>query len=576
MRYLVLATDYDGTLARQGHVHDAVWQAIRRLRESGRLAILVTGRELEDLEAICPRLDLFERIVAENGALLYNPKTKESRTLCPPPPAEFAAALRAQGVAPLSAGHVIVATVRPHDALVLSTINELGLELQVIFNQESVMVLPTGVNKATGLLAALKELGYSPHNTVGIGDAENDHALLTQCELGAAVGNAVPALKQHADYVCRGSEGSAVIELIDLMINNDLASIGSRVTRHDIVLGTSVDGRQVRLPSYGQNVLIAGPSGSGKSTLATGLIERLTDARFQYAVVDPEGDYKAMPGAVVLGSPGHAPVMEEVESILANGRSAVINLVGLPLGDRPQFFDQLLPRLLELRGRTGQPHWMIIDESHHLMPTDWSPSPDRIPRRLHNLIMLTVHPASVSREILKEANLVLVVGRNPGKTLEEYCTAAQVPAPVVESVTLESFEAVAHWVDGNSPPIKLTTLPPRAEQQRHRRKYAEGRLSADRCFVFRGPSGQLNLRAYNLTTFVELGFGVDDATWLYHLKRGEYSDWLRKEIKDDDLARQVASVELHPDGDAKRSREAVRKAIEERYTLPAEPISGTR
>src|SRR5262245_8627557 len=198
MRYFVLATDYDGTLARLGHVEEPVWAAIRRLRDSGRKPLLVTGRELEDLQAICPHLDLFDRVVAENGALVYHPATKDVRTLAEPPPPDFAARLKALGVTPSSAGHVIVATVKPHETAVLKTINEMCLELQVIFNQESVMILPSGVNKATGLVAALKELGYSPHNAVAIGDAENDHALLSICECGTAVGNGVPALRERA------------------------------------------------------------------------------------------------------------------------------------------------------------------------------------------------------------------------------------------------------------------------------------------------------------------------------------------------------------------------------------------
>src|SRR4029078_8659907 len=152
LRYLVLATDYDGTLAKHGHVDDATWAAVRGLRESGRRGVLVTGRELEALRTFCPRLELFDRVVAENGALIYQPTTKEVRLLAEPPPPEFAEALKEQGVAPLSVGNVIVSTVRPNETTVLKAISELGLELQVIFNQEAVMVLPSGVNKATGLV----------------------------------------------------------------------------------------------------------------------------------------------------------------------------------------------------------------------------------------------------------------------------------------------------------------------------------------------------------------------------------------------------------------------------------------
>jgi|SRR5262245_10245508 len=231
MPYLVLATDYDGTLARHGHVDEPAWAAIRRLRQSGRKAVLVTGREIEDLQAICPHLELFDRVVAENGALVYRPDTKDVRLLTQAPPPEFAQALKNLGVVPLSVGHVIVATVKPYEMEVVRTIEEMGLELQVIFNQDAVMVLPTGVNKATGLAAALEELGHSTRDTVAIGDAENDHALLAACGCAVAVGNAVPALKERADLVVKGHEGTAVIELIDHILADDLPPPRSRPER---------------------------------------------------------------------------------------------------------------------------------------------------------------------------------------------------------------------------------------------------------------------------------------------------------------------------------------------------------
>ncbi|HUQ52802.1 MAG TPA: HAD family hydrolase, partial [Gammaproteobacteria bacterium] len=199
MRYHLLATDYDGTLATDGHVDAATLDALNGILATGRRLVLVTGRNLDELLAVHPSLEIFERVVAENGALLYRPATKERRKLAEPPPPAFIAALRQRGVAPLDVGEVIVATREPHEAVVLETIRDLGLELQVIFNKGAVMVLPTGVNKATGLTAALEELKISPHNVVGVGDAENDHSFLKLCERSAAVGGALPALRDTAD-----------------------------------------------------------------------------------------------------------------------------------------------------------------------------------------------------------------------------------------------------------------------------------------------------------------------------------------------------------------------------------------
>ncbi|MBW4576027.1 MAG: Cof-type HAD-IIB family hydrolase [Aphanothece sp. CMT-3BRIN-NPC111] len=228
MRYLALATDYDGTLASEGRVLEETIAALERLRQSGRKLILVTGRELDDLLRVFPEIELFDMVVAENGALLYRPDTREEKPLTSSPPEEFVKALRDRGVDPLSVGRVIVATWHPHETTVLEAIRDLGLELQVILNKDAVMVLPSGVNKASGLSAALSELGLSPHNTVGIGDAENDQALLSLCECGVAVANALPMLKECADFVTKGARGAGVVELIDQLIASEIV-----ITKHE-------------------------------------------------------------------------------------------------------------------------------------------------------------------------------------------------------------------------------------------------------------------------------------------------------------------------------------------------------
>src|SRR5262245_4379694 len=207
MRYLGLACDYDGTIAHHGKVGDETIAALERVRASGRKLLLVTGRVLDELISVFPRLDLFDRVVAENGALLYRPATREQRSLGEAPPGAFVDRLRQAGVAPLSCGRVVVATWEPHQTKALELIRELGLDLQVIFNKGAVMVLPAGVNKSTGLCAALSELVLSPHNIVGVGDAENDHAFLRLCECAVAVANALPTLKDCADVVTNADHG---------------------------------------------------------------------------------------------------------------------------------------------------------------------------------------------------------------------------------------------------------------------------------------------------------------------------------------------------------------------------------
>ena len=424
MRYLALATDYDGTLAHDGRVKDSTVTALERLRKSGRRLLLVTGRELDDLKKTFSHLDLFDHVVAENGALLYKPDTKEEKLLGAAPPPAFLEALRGRGV-PISVGRSIVATWEPHQAAVLDVIRELGLELHVVFNKGAVMVLPPQVNKATGLAAALAELKLSPHNAVGVGDAENDHAFLAACECAVAVANALPALKDRADFVTRGDHGGGVEELIDHLIADDLAAAGERLRRHDVLIGKREDGAEERFSPYGVNVLVAGSSGSGKSTLTTGLLERLAGAGYQYAVIDPEGDYSTLEGAVILGDPGRAASAEEVLNLLETpGENAVVNLLGVVLEARPAYFTALLPRLQDLRARTGRPHWVVVDEAHHLMPADWRPTPEAMPKEAGGMLYITVHPDSVAPAAVESVNLLLAVGKEPEKTVEGFCKAA--------------------------------------------------------------------------------------------------------------------------------------------------------
>ncbi|MFF5205774.1 HAD family hydrolase [Streptosporangium sp. NPDC000396] len=231
MRYRALACDYDGTLATGGRVGDDTVAALERLARSGRRLILVTGRELDGLMRVFPRLDLFDRVIAENGAVLYRPGERTSSPLAEPPPAAFAERLRELGVDPLSTGSVIVATEEPYGETVRGVIRDLGLESQVILNKGAVMVLPSGVDKASGLAAALAELGIPAHGTVGVGDAENDQVLLSACACAVAVANALPAVKERCDLVTERDHGAGVAELADRLVEDDLAGVDTGPVR---------------------------------------------------------------------------------------------------------------------------------------------------------------------------------------------------------------------------------------------------------------------------------------------------------------------------------------------------------
>ncbi len=570
MRYLALCCDYDGTLAHHGRVDEATITALERFKESGRRLVMVTGRELDELQAICPRLDLFERVVAENGALLYRPDTGEEKQLGERPPDAFIAALKAKGVERISVGRVIVATWEPHEQTVLETIRDMGLELQVIFNKGAVMILPAGMNKATGLRVALRELDLCEHNAAGIGDAENDHAFLSICECGVAVANALPALKERADIVTRGDHGAGVVELIDEMLANDLAERESKLVRHHVLLGKRPDGVAVRLSPYGMNALVVGTSGGGKSTVAVGLIERLRANGYSYCVIDPEGDYDSLEDTVVLGSPDHAPTLDECTQLISRlETNAVVNLLGLKLNDRPRFFLGLFARIQDIRAHSGRPHVLIVDEAHHVLPANWEPAAATMPERLDGVLLVSVTPSLVATPIVRSLDTLIVLGDSPQEMLDEFTSANERDAVQSPVVKLDPGWALAWNEDSGQPPLLVQLEPSTTERRRHLRKYAEGELPQDRSFYFRGPDDRLKLRARNLISFMDLADGVDDDTWEFHLQRGEYSHWIRDAIKDPELAEQIGELEQRHNLTAEQSRAEIRKAIEERYTLPA-------
>lgn len=222
MRYLALASDYDGTLARSGVVHPNTIASMEKLVNSGRKIILVTGRQLPDLSSVFSRLDLFERVVVENGAVLYNPATGQKQSLAARPPDEFIERLREKGITNFGIGDVIVDTWRVHAAQIQEIISEFDLDLHLIFNYEGVMVLPRGVDKMSGLGAALAEVGISCENVVAVGDAENDEAMFRGCGLAVAVANAIPQLKTVANLVTEGLDGEGTSDLIEKIIAGSL------------------------------------------------------------------------------------------------------------------------------------------------------------------------------------------------------------------------------------------------------------------------------------------------------------------------------------------------------------------
>jgi hypothetical protein len=451
--------------------------------------------------------------------------------------------------------------------VVLNVIRELGLELQIIFNKGAVMVLPPNVNKASGLAAALERMSLSPHNVVGVGDAENDHAFLSYCGCGVAVQNALPSVKEKVDLVTRGAIGEGVRELIQLLDETDLRGIELRPPRELPVLGSCADGGDLRLDPRDGPMLIAGSSGGGKSTVVTSFIEQMHKLDFQFCVIDPEGDYADLADAVVLGDAGQAPRKEEVMDLLSRPDvSVVVNLLGVGVADRPRFFAELLPDLSALRARTGRPHWIIIDEAHHMLPAEWDPAPITLPQEMPATLLVTVHPEALAPHVLGAVQSMIGVGKEPHEVISRFCQARGEKEPPKLDIDREAGEAY-YWHDGHAQVVTIAR--PRGERRRHLRKYAEGELGEDKSFYFRGPENKLKLRAHNLMMFLQMAEGVDDGTWMHHLREGDYGRWFEEAIKDPELAEEARQVEANKRIDAATSREQIAEMVTRRYTAPA-------
>jgi HAD superfamily hydrolase (TIGR01484 family) len=569
MRYLALATDYDGTLATHGQADPAALAAIERLRVSGRRAVLLTGRRVDDLLSVCPRLRLFDYVVAENGAVLYDPRTREQTCLGKLPSGQFLQRLRELTGDSVEFGKVVISTWLPHHIAVLQAIQETGLELQIIFNKEAVMVLPSGINKASGLKYALRKLGLSRHEALGIGDAQNDYSFLDSCECAAAVANALPSIRRLAAFTTRGEAGRGVAEVIEELIANDLSRMHGRVTKNLVTIGVGPDGEAITIPPYGLNILIAGDSASGKSTIAAGLVERLIEHAYQVCIIDPEGDYGTMPEVLTLGGPHYPVPVNQALAVLEDPTMNLgLNLLGIPLADRPNYFRHLFPSLHAMRSRTGRPHWIILDEAHHMIPTGGGDLTSMLPQRFGETVLVTVHPEHVAHGALSLVDVAIAVGHAPADTLKAFADAAGWTLTWPDALSYRSGYAVVWFPRDGKAPFSMRILSGRVERLRHLRKYAEGNMR-DRSFYFRGPEDRHNLKAHNLGIFCQIAEGIDEETWLYHLRRGDYSRWFRSGVKDPYLADQTERIEQRHDLAPAETRDLIRSFVEARYTLPA-------
>jgi hypothetical protein len=353
------------------------------------------------------------------------------------------------------------------------------------------------------------------------------------------------------------------------MLASDLAKLHRRQHR-GIHVGTELSGREFRIPVYGTRVLVTGGPAGGKSKFALTMLENLMEQDYQACVVDPEGDFQGLKNPVVLGTIDQAPPVEEVLQVLDDPcKSCVMSLFGARREEQPEVFARLLHALMEYRSKTGRPHWYIIDEAHYPLPAKWKPVEDLHLEELRSVMFITAFPDQLPETVLRSIDLFVAIGGEPEQDLEQYCELLGEPAPVVsEPADRQQHRALAWWRASDGP-FWFKRLAAREEHQRHRHGYLEGDMDPEHRFYFRGPQGELNLAAQNLRIFMQLGEGVDDETWLHHLRNGHYADWFRTMIKDEDLADATDRIAQNDGKSAESTRDELFSLIRKKYEKEA-------
>jgi hypothetical protein len=179
----------------------------------------------------------------------------------------------------------------------------------------------------------------------------------------------------------------------------------------------------------------------------------------------------------------------------------------------------------------------------------------------------------MSPAALATVDIVVSVGKSPEAGLTNFSEVTGLRIADPGPTELNPGHALVWDARRGETPFEVKIKFGTQDRKRHTRKYAEGDLGPDRSFYFRGPDKKLNIQAQNLMLFSQIGDGVDDETWDYHLKQHDYSTWFRDIIKDSSLAEKVEAIE-NQGLTADESRRAIRKAIEEDYTLPASQATG--
>lgn len=75
-------------------------------------------------------------------------------------------------------------------------------------------ITANGADKGKGILAISRHEGFSLNRTIAFGDGGNDTSMILQAGIGIAMGNAIDALKQQADYITTSVDDDGVLNAL--------------------------------------------------------------------------------------------------------------------------------------------------------------------------------------------------------------------------------------------------------------------------------------------------------------------------------------------------------------------------
>jgi hydroxymethylpyrimidine pyrophosphatase-like HAD family hydrolase len=578
--FRALACDYDGTIASGDRIVPAALDALARAREAGLRLILVTGRTFFELTRVCEHLDLFEAVVAENGAVLYQPAVDTIADLAPPPPPRLLAELDRRGI-PYQLGRAIIGTARAREAEVREALAAAGVALDLIPNRGALMLLPAGITKGSGVRVGIRELGLSFHDVLALGDAENDLDLFAACGAAGCPASAEAPVRERADWVFPGADGEAIADAIrGPLLGGDLAR--DRRTRDRLLLGWAVETAEpVTIPARGVNVLVQGDPLSGKSWLAGALIERLRRRAYATCVIDAEGDYHVLsriPGVTAATIDGER-AMNEVLGLFGRTPTACViaNLADLSHARKVEVIEHGLVAIGEMRARVGLPHWVVIDEAHYSLHPGGVAEPALATLAEKGFCLVTYRSSWLRPSVIGALDVV-ILGRT-GRPDEQAFLDTLLTGPAWRNERVAAaarelprgqFVAIQADRTDTRTAVSFVPTPRETPHVRHRGKYAESALFPDRRFVFRWPDGRLAGTADSFASFREAIASIAEPVLAGHARRRDLSRWVRDVFADHALGVQLRKLEARWErGEVADLRQEIEHLISFRYD--AEP-----